>query len=176
MIAWGDVATWVGLALTVWIHWFFYRKNAASKRPRLVFHHELIPAPTLKGFRRVDGVKVRVVNVGGSPSFTQAAYWGRDGEPLREALPDRVRAIANSDSSFSRIGPGEFREYVAQDFGGGADAAINEFRMVDLEGRVHAHGFELVPARGYIAVFPGDWPPKYDVRGFDFVPSSESLV
>lgn len=176
MIAWGDVATWAGLILSVCIHWVLYRKNAASKRPRLVFHHELIPAPTLKGFRRIDGVKVRVVNVGGSPTFIQAAYWGWDGEPVREALSDQAGAIASSDLSFSSIGPGEFREYVLQDFGGGASAAINDFRMVDLEGRVHRHDFELVPARGYIAVFPGDWPPKYDVRGFDSAPLSESLA
>ena len=174
MIAWGDVATWVAMAATVGIHVVLYNRRAAAKRPRVVFSHELIPAPTLKGFRRIDGVKVRVVNIGGSPSFVQAAIWERDGQPIRDALPDLV-GTSRERSSFVKIEPGDYLEFVTQGFEGGLGTEINEIRVIDLEHHAHVHTFQLVPARGYIAVFPGDWPPAYDVQSFETLSGHECV-
>ena len=91
----GSLAAWIGIvANVVWgiVNFAVTRRNRREERrarePKLVYSHELIPRPTLKGFRRIAGVRVDLVNQGGSALWIRALIWGRDGTPVRDACPD----------------------------------------------------------------------------------------
>ena len=144
--------------------WKAQRDSRKDKTPLLQWSHELIAAPTMKGFRRIAGIRVTAANAGGGTLFVRSAHWRYDGAPVRDAWNE---ITAPESAAPLAIAPGAFIEIVSPDGSGDPEKPINELCLITQTGEPHVHAFELVPPRSQIAVIPGDWPPRYEVRGFN---------